>query len=280
LSCGGSLQARDFDTGAQVAALDLPGASLVSLAISSDGSTLYGVDAVQRRIVRVDLDSFAAGTPITGVRADFAPTLTWTEVQGVPVLVTSELELYHAGTGVRLADAASLYPSTCCKLAVAARRDGRAFYAVNSTTGNFDVLRFALAWRNGALQVRRTHLVYRRGSGGGLALDATDSSLVLATGATTLPSGVLAGAFLNDPETLALRAGFPIAEGVGVSSVAGFAGGRTWLVYGKTVVGYGDDQVAAGSTSFGDSLNAALLSADGKRLMLLQGQYVRFVDRP
>lgn len=284
LGCGSTLTLRDFDSGAEVGSLELPGASISGLAVSGDGSTLYAVDAAQGRIARVDLDGFSAATPITGVRASYSTTLVWTEVQGVPMLATSELELFHAGTGLRLADAAPLYGSTCCGLRLAVRRDGRALYATNGTQGNHDLMRFALAWRNGALQVRRTHLISEPGTGHDLALDPTDGAMVSAVGTTTVIGGTLAGALLRDPDTLALRGTFALTSGQGARRVVGFAGGLTWLLVANTVVGHDAAGQAVASLALGDFLTEARLSPDGSRLMLLGSSaangVVRFVDRP
>jgi hypothetical protein len=282
--CGSALKVRDIDSAAEVASIDLPGSTLASLAASSDGSSLFGVDTALGRIVRINLDTLAAGSPITGVRVRLGTALAWADVQGQPVLATGELEFFNADTGARLLDAASLYDSTCCGLRLAARRDGQALYALNSTQGNHDLLRFSLAWRSGSLQVKLAQRLVEPGRGSALALDDTDATLVTAVGAISLPSGANAGALLRHPDTLALRAALPIVGGVGADSIAGFEGARLWLVYSGAVAGFDANQAQTGSYTFGDSLGPSLLSADGRRLVVLASQaangYVRFVDRP
>lgn len=282
--CRDTLNVFDAYDGKKLASLTLPGARLESMAVAPDGGKLFIVDSAQKKIQRVDLDQLTALTPISLARLGIG-SLAYTDVQGVPVVATGALEFFNAESGERIADAASQYERlNDVALSIAASVDGRALYGASNTLGNHDLLRLSLTMANGALQVRRTHLMSERSSGGGLALNETGSLLYSFTGAFELPQGGVAGAVRRDSQTLAPLSYPPMFDHMGAGSAAGFASGQSWLVYGNAVVHLDAAATVLGSYRAGDAIVQASVGGDGRRMVVVGSmaakEFVRFADAP
>jgi hypothetical protein len=264
-ACRDRLNVFDAYGGSKLASLTLAGAGLESMTVAPDGSMLFIMDTVQKKIQRVDLDQLT--------------------VQGVPVVATGGLEFFNAGSGVRLTDAADQYDRLgAVALRIAASADGLALYGVGNTQANHDLLRLSLSMTDGALKVRRTHLMNERGSGNGLALNETGTLLYSFTGVIDLPQGGSAGAVRRDPRTLAALSYPPMVDGLGASSAAGFAAGQSWLIYGNSVARIDAAAAVLGSYRYGDFITQASMGGDGRRMVVVgsaaANKFVRFVDAP
>jgi hypothetical protein len=283
-ACRDRLNVFDAYGGSKLASLTLAGAGLESMTVAPDGSMLFIMDTVQKKIQRVDLDQLTVLAPISLTRPGIG-TLAYTEVQGVPVVATGGLEFFNAGSGVRLTDAADQYDRLgAVALRIAASADGLALYGVGNTQANHDLLRLSLSMTDGALKVRRTHLMNERGSGNGLALNETGTLLYSFTGVIDLPQGGSAGAVRRDPRTLAALSYPPMVDGLGASSAAGFAAGQSWLIYGNSVARIDAAAAVLGSYRYGDFITQASMGGDGRRMVVVgsaaANKFVRFVDAP
>jgi hypothetical protein len=165
-------------TGAYVNAITIPGAAVGAAAVSFDGSQLYVTDLAGTGIYPVNLDTWAVGNRLAGMRVPNA--VVYTEVSGRRVLLTSELQAVDAQTGQVLADAIDPNGPQDRNVSVAARRDGRAVFFQTSTTNHW-LSRYVLMNAGGQFSMLRTHVSLVDGSGRGLAVDADDERLYTLT---------------------------------------------------------------------------------------------------
>ncbi len=204
----GRIDVYDIHAGALVDHIDVPGAGVGAMAISFDGSRLFVADVSGSAIVPVNLDDRTVGGPYTGVRP--ASALAYTEVGGRPVVVTSELQAVDGLSGVLLADADDPGDPFDGSQSLAAQRDGRAVVFQTGSSGNHQLSRYMLAFQDGRLSMRRTHLILETGSGRGVAIDNADERVHTLAAQATASQGAVdvpASGFVYDARTLsAMRA--------------------------------------------------------------------------
>jgi hypothetical protein len=116
------------------------GVQIGAIAVSHDGSTLYAFDNVSGRIVPVDLDTHAVGTPFNRDSLSNAEALAYTRTNGVP-LVISNGQIFNAAAGAILSSgpfgavAASRNGSRMCSVDI-----GNSTYSLSCLTLDFTSL--------------------------------------------------------------------------------------------------------------------------------------------
>jgi Viral BACON domain len=129
-------------TGLQVGRVANAAPTLGSMAVSSDGSTLYAIDATQARIVPIDLNSLAVGAAFTPLGSWTGPqwtVLNYARVNGTGILLGSATGYAVAGSTLKHRFAASTDT-----LVHAFDRAGKTMVTINTGTSPFTATRYAI----------------------------------------------------------------------------------------------------------------------------------------
>jgi BACON domain-containing protein len=130
---GGSIQIYNVYTAAPVATISGPGvpAQVGEMAVSHDGSTLYAIDAINFKIVPVNLDTLAVGTPMSPVsQVQSVFNVGYARTNGVELVVAGNGEVFNAKTGTAFDTVFSDY--FIFHVVVAAARNGTRLCHVNT----------------------------------------------------------------------------------------------------------------------------------------------------
>jgi hypothetical protein len=257
--------------GAIVGSVTIPNTNLGAMATSLDGTRLFVMDVGGAKIYPVDLDTLAVGAPIANARfVTGLSGLAWTEVNGLPVLVTGGRQVFDATSGALLADAWNSSEFITQAQRIAAQRDGRAVFFQDGSGANHDLSRYSLSSRGGVLRFERTHKINETGDGDGVALDAGDTRLYTAARGGRLGAQNTAG-FGYDTATLTLAGGF--GTNSWASGVATSPGGSIYVSdwSGSLALTFNSSFVQTASYQFGEHTDKLNLSGDGHRL----GMYVQ-----
>ncbi|MFP2907920.1 YncE family protein [Pyxidicoccus sp. 3LFB2] len=148
----GSLFVYNLYTAGLVATLTNLGSSLGAMTVSSDGSTLYVLDATAQRIIPVDLGTLTAGTPWP-VSSSSQGWLTYTRPQGHGLVLTHGGQIFEPTTGAVVTLVTGRMPSGMAELS--ASQDGSLFCGINTGISPYTMSCSALQYtsRTGAVTI-------------------------------------------------------------------------------------------------------------------------------
>ncbi|RKH36543.1 hypothetical protein D7Y13_00210 [Corallococcus praedator] len=125
----GSLSVYNLYTAKLVTTLTGLGSSLGAMTVSSDGSTLYVLDATTLRIVPVDLGTLTAGTAWT-LSSGLLSWITYSRPDGHGLVLTNDGQILEPTTGAVVTLVTGKMPSGMA--ALSASQDGSLFCGINS----------------------------------------------------------------------------------------------------------------------------------------------------
>lgn len=183
LERAGQLCIYNMYTGALESRIALPIASATAMTVSSDGSRLYVLDRSKPTIHSINLDTRVLETQIvigSGSTLPDGMRIAYAELSGLPVIVTSAVQVIDARTGAILATRPRARNSLN---ALVVQRDGTAMFAQTGTLGNHELARYSLSNIQGAVSIGEGLTIPEPGDGAGLALDMNDTYLYSASSA-------------------------------------------------------------------------------------------------
>jgi hypothetical protein len=282
----GQIDIHNAYTGATQGSITIPGAVLGAVAITPDGSTMYVADLLNGKIYPVNLDTLAVGTGWTPTRMSQGTfEMAYTEVNGLPVLVTSEYEVLDAQTGQSLAALAPTPIDPIVSAMPAVQRDGRAAFFQTRTLGNHELARFDLSYRNGSLKFSQSTRINEHGDGYGIALSTDDRTLYTAVGYGYLDNGGSTPLFTHDPGSMA-ETGHVTGTAAQGRGLASSPDGRIYIGLDYNRLGtLGADLSLQGDIDSGMSYVIPVLSGDAHRIGIRGGTsagttLTRFIDMP
>lgn len=256
-------------TGVKIASV-VAGTNLGAMTISSDGKTLYVVDAgdqyaVDESIIPISLDALTVGNKWQAEDLSSYVRLEYTRFNGRGVILTSGRQVFDALDGTLAATIG--YPISYY-IVTAASQNNDSFYVMETGLSgySFELYRIVGSYStiNGTLSLTRTHWIETPATPRDMAVDADGSRIYLAGVGTFTFNGdnIVSGTELTNPYGLTVETGPTNKLYVGIEyDPAGTVDAQSYTTNGE----------AEGSYTLSGELTRGQLriSGDGLRMLTL-----------